>query len=292
MYKVYYSKIWHMTHNNIQLLGYKKMKLRELQLIQLEAMKQIHAICVKKHIQYYIIAGTLLGAIRHGGYIPWDDDIDIAMMRNDYETFKSVFSQEIDNQKYFLQNYTTDKYFQPALQRVCIKNTIQDLPTEYHLHNCKNTFIDIFPLDNAPNEIKLRLHQAKRLAHIDRLINLKLYHIYEKDNWLSTFVKQITSFCLSAIPLTILRVARVKEMTRYNHIPTQCVASTVSKYGYTKQLMDRSIYGKPVLINFEGVKLYGPNQADNYLLHLYGRDYMQEPPIEKRELPYDVYIKV
>ena len=114
------------------------MEIRELQLLQLDVMKEIHEVCIKHKIEYYLIAGSVLGAVRHGGFIPWDDDIDIAMMRSQYDEFRSVFYEEFDQTKYFLQDYDTDNEHRPALMRLCIKGTIQDLPYEYHLKNCKN----------------------------------------------------------------------------------------------------------------------------------------------------------
>ena len=70
---------------------YRKLELKELQAIILKTMKTIHTFCVDNNIEYYIIAGTLLGSIRHGGFIPWDDDIDIAMTRDNYEKFRGLF---------------------------------------------------------------------------------------------------------------------------------------------------------------------------------------------------------
>ena len=119
----------------------KIISLRELQMMQLATMKEIHAFCATHQINYYIIGGTLLGAIRHKGFIPWDDDIDIAMMRKDYDRFVELFAKEGNKEKYFLQNYSTEKNFQPALSRVCIKGTYMDVPAEHHIHICKNTYI-------------------------------------------------------------------------------------------------------------------------------------------------------
>lgn len=270
--------------------GYRKMPLRELQLLQLDTMKQIHEVCEKHDINYYIIGGTLLGAIRHKGFIPWDDDIDIAMMRKDYERFKTIFTSEFDCSKFFLQHYDSDKDFRPAMLRVCIKDTIQDYPSEAHHRNCKNTYVDIFPLDNVPDSAVERDKHIKELLNIDRLINIKLYHIYEYNSkWYILFKKIISKFLF--VSLKTLQHKRVKSMTKYKNVSTQCVASTVSKYGYEKQIMDREIYGKPTLYTFEDTMLYGVEQYDKYLTKLFSKKYMELPPKNKRERPHDVYIK-
>lgn len=266
------------------------LSLRELQLLQLDTMKHIHAVCVQEGINYYMIGGTLLGAIRHHGFIPWDDDIDIAMLRCDYERFKRVFNAHFSADSYFLQSYDTDRDFRPAMLRVCIKGTYQDLRSEAHLKNCKNTYIDIFPLDNVPDEKTLQEKQARALQKTDRLIELKLYHLYPGNSRLYVLLKKIVSILLRIIPLSYLQRRRVAIMTKYADSETHNVSSTVSKYGYMKQVMDKQIYGVPTLYTFEDVEFYGVENYDAYLSQLFGKRYMQLPPEEKREKPHDVYI--
>ena len=271
--------------------GYRKMELRELQLMQLEVMKLIHNVCVKNDIKYYIIAGTLLGAVRHGGFIPWDDDIDIAMMREDYEKFKLIFHKEFDQSKFFLQYYDTDKCFQPALMRFCIKDTIMDIPSEYHLHHCKNSYLDIFPLDNAPAAKELQDQHSKEISKIDNIIRWHYYHIYEKDNLANIFIKKVVSMFLRLLPLESIKKKRLKVMQMYNNNETGFVCSTVSHYKYSKQVMSKEVYGEPKLMKFETTELYAPAKYIDYLEHLYGKNYMKLPPVEKREKPSEVYVK-
>lgn len=266
------------------------LSLRELQLLQLDAMKSIHAVCVQEGINYYMIGGTLLGAIRHRGFIPWDDDIDIAMFRCDYERFKRIFKEHFSSDNYFLQSYDTDQDFRPAMLRVCIKGTYQDLRSEAHLKNCKNTYIDIFPLDNVPDEKTLQEKHAMELQKTDRLIELKLYHQYPNNSYLYILLKKIVSILLRIIPLSYLQERRVRIMTRYADTETRNVSSTVSKYGYMKQVMDKRIYGVPTLYKFEDTEFYGVENYDAYLSHLFGQHYMQIPSEEKREKPHDVYL--
>ena len=104
--------------------------LRKVQLRLLDMLLYIDRICKENCIDYWLSSGTLIGAVRHGGFIPWDDDIDIAMLREDYEHFRAVFNDSFDTTKFFLQNIFTDNDFQPSLMRLCIKGTIQDVPSE------------------------------------------------------------------------------------------------------------------------------------------------------------------
>ena len=265
-----------------------RLSLREVQLMQLELMKEVDSVCRKHNITYYLIAGSCLGAVRHGGFIPWDDDIDIAMMRSDYNRFASIFNKEFDLHKYFLQNYDSDRQFSPALSRICIKGTFVDLKSERHLKTCKNTYIDVFPLDNVPDDEKSRKLHKDRLRILDRLIGLKQYHLYRNTIW-ERITKSFVSLLLCVLPLRYLQLRRVKEMTRYSSVDTKCVCSTVSKYGYDRQVMDRKIYGVPARIVFEVIEVNVPEYTSEYLQLLYGNNYMQIPPKNKRVQPQTVY---
>lgn len=269
----------------------KKISLRELQMMQLTTMKEIHVFCTTHHINYYIIGGTLLGAIRHNGFIPWDDDIDIAMMRKDYDRFVELFSKEGNKEKYFLQNYSSEKNFQPALSRVCIKDTYMDVPAEHHLNICKNTYIDVFPLDNVPDSLDERELQRKDLLNVDKMFERKLGRVYVPGflGW-KKIMKCIISASMFYIPYSKLQARRVLIMKRFSDSKTECVCSTVSQYGYNRQIMDRRIYGTPTLYRFEDTELYGPEKYDAYLTQLYGKNYMQIPPENKRVKPHDVYL--
>lgn len=269
----------------------KKLSIRELQILQLDAMKTVHAFCVKHNIEYYMIGGTLLGAIRHKGFIPWDDDIDIAMMRKDYDRFVDTFIGEMDSDKYFLQNYETDIDFQPALSRLCIKGTLLDLPFERHLKLCKNTYIDIFPLDNVPDDDSLVYKMKKELSIVDKIFDLKMGRVYRNGFLGYKFIiKRGIRLFLSCISLKRLQKRRIEIMTKYKNENTTRVSSTVSKYGFSKQIMPREVYGKPHLYVFEDTKLYGVEKPEDYLTHLFGPSYMEIPPVSQRQQSYDVYL--
>lgn len=261
-----------------------------IQEIILNMYKEIKIILDENNIKYYALGGTFLGAIRHKGFIPWDDDIDIAMLRPDYEKFVDLFSQKSDKSKYFLQNYDSEKEFQPALSRVCIKGTFSDVPAEKHLNICKNVYIDVFPLDNVPDAENDREIQKKDLLKIDRFFEAKLGRIYNTGIFgIKKYAKRILSFSLKIIPYEVLQKRRLDVMKRFEGIQTECVCSTVSQYGYDRQIMNRKIYGIPTLYKFRDTKLYGPQMYDEYLRHLYGNNYMELPPENKRVKPHDAF---
>lgn len=269
---------------------YKRIELKELQSIILSSMKDIHSFCVKHNIQYYCIAGTVLGAVRHGGFIPWDDDIDIAMTRENYERFRALFSNYYTD-KYFLQDYRSDNDFGLALMRVCIKGTYIDWPAQNHLRNCKCAYIDIFPLDNVPENEKLQREQERSIKLLNKLCHLKLYKVGETRNIINFIGKLFIHILLKVVPLQML--VRMKEMimTAYDDRPSEYICSMQSHYSYKKQTISRSVYGSPTLIRFEDTHFFAPEHCEIYLNKLYG-NYMELPPVEKRTKKSNAYITV
>lgn len=127
-------------------------KTKELQLIEIELLRVFIESCQKLSLKYYVIGGTLLGTVRHNGFIPWDDDVDVAMCRDDYEKWLKEAPKLIDSDKYFIQNNHSDRYF-PANFTKLRKNesTFIELPVKkLDIHH--GIFIDIFPLDYYPEK--------------------------------------------------------------------------------------------------------------------------------------------
>ena len=267
---------------------YKRIELKELQSIILSSMKDIHSFCVKHSIQYYCIAGTVLGAVRHGGFIPWDDDIDIAMTRENYERFRALFSNYYTD-KYFLQDYRSDNDFGLALMRVCIKGTYIDWPAQNHLRNCKCAYIDIFPLDNVPVDEQLQIKQAKQMNYLNKICNIKLYKVGQTKNVFNFIAKSLLHVVLKVISTRALVWMKEKVMTTYDNKDSEYLCSMQSHYNYKKQTFKRSVYGTPTLIGFEDTQFYVPEQFENYLKQLYG-NYMELPPKEKRKIISNAYI--
>lgn len=131
-------------------------ELRRVQLVQLEILKHIDKFCREHKIKYSLAYGTILGAVRHGGFIPWDDDLDIMMLRKDYDRFLALWK---DNEEYILQNHETNNDFSQSFTKIRKKNTAfvqeTDLGKSYH----KGIFVDIFPLYRVPEGKLKRLSQ-------------------------------------------------------------------------------------------------------------------------------------
>ena len=266
----------------------KKLSLKESQGLQIELMKQIHNVCEINGITYYLIAGSCLGAIRHGGFIPWDDDIDIGMMRSDYEKFIQVFSSSMNEEKYHLQNYRTEPKVHFALSRICIKGTYYYNEKTEKMDINHSAYIDLFPLDNVPDNSISRKIQHYCYYLLKLLIVSRTQKFQKKKSIIFfSFMRLIAKL----FPLNTLHKYRDYIMSLYKNNQTKCVCSIASKYSHKKQTISRKIYGNPHKVKFEDTYFNVPENTDAYLRQLYGKNYMQLPPVEKRVEPHPIFIE-
>lgn len=264
----------------------KLLNITEVQKMQLELMKRLHAFLQSNDIKYYLIAGSALGAVRHQGFIPWDDDIDIGMFRSDYEKFLSVadeFSSE-----YEIANYRNANNCDFGLTRFYFPNTyIEDLSiTQTKLD--KRLYFDVFPLDNVPDcpeELKRYEKSVRKKKKQIAKIDVRDFN----NKWYVLLVKKMFSCILVPFRQRILR-SFDRLMRKYEKEDTLSVCSLCSQYSFKKQVMKKDIYGTPVLHEFADAMFFVPEKIEEYLTILYGADYMQIPPVEKRRKGYNIYL--
>jgi lipopolysaccharide cholinephosphotransferase len=255
-----------------------KTYLRKLQLTELEILKEIHRICKKNDIKYYLIGGTLLGAVRHGGFIPWDDDIDIALPRKDYEKFCSVCEDELAP-IYQIRNIKTDKGFWLNYSKIEKKNTIFVECGGTTITPKPGIFVDIFVLDKVPSENGF----IKRI--VTRLVKYTTAEIYYRQ--LNNSKRNIRSK-LYFLPLSICRLKDLFVVS--NYLQNLFTASSESgyyinygsQYPGNKETYPIKAFGSPIEMKFEDGCFYVPEDYSYVLGHVFGSDYMQLPPEEKR----------
>lgn len=250
---------------------------------QLELLEYVHNQCVKHDLIYYLFAGTLLGAIRHKGFIPWDKDLDVALPRNDYEKLISYIHEDSDNRSlYFLGTYKNQKdHYSPHAILYLNDTVVTDVNGVSLSKNLKShpgVYIDIFPLDNGPDNIVLQKRQAKKLASLKRLMYYKKGELFHKG-FFYTAGKKTISFVLKIFPLKSLMKKIDKEMTRYNCSNTNYLIDGGTSYTYERTILEKSIYGQPIQIEFENKMFFGPQNPASYLKKYYG-DYMKQPSTE------------
>ncbi len=136
-------------------------ELRKIQLLQLDILKEVDRICRKHGIKYTLCGGSLLGAIRHGGFIPWDDDIDVSMLREDYERFLKICGWELDKRKYFVQTVDTDPGYRWIYGKIILKGTVYVRAGQESIKSCNGIFIDIFPRDGKFDNFVIGYIQSK-----------------------------------------------------------------------------------------------------------------------------------
>ena len=258
-------------------------ELKILQNEQLKIMDQIHSFCTANQISYYMIAGTLLGAVRHGGFIPWDIDIDIAMMREDYERFRMTFDGTCEN--YECHSYHSDDlYLRPHME---VHNKKTHIVSRYDKFNkeslYRGIFVDIFPLDVVPREQVLQEKQARLIAKCKRKMYYKRVYCYKKEGFLKILAKRLASLTLMMKSRKSLCQKLDQVMRTYEKdLSSGYVCSMASHYSYKKQTMPILFYGEPTLLAFEDRQYMAPACYREYLTQLYG-DYMT-PPSKKQQI--------
>lgn len=249
--------------------------LRKLQLTQLQILKDVAILCHKYNIVYYLIGGTLLGTIRHKGFIPWDDDIDIAMMREDYEKFLSV-SNELGD-RYCVQNKHSDKRVSVSFTKIRLNNTYYPERGTINSGIHSGIFIDIFPLDFI--DPKKVVRNALSSFAIKFLSLLSLY----KGGYRFRRYRILNFVLILFSGMSFERINKisnwyVKSITKKK---THFVTSLFSGYGYKRQILPSYVYGLGRNLFFEDSEFTVPSHYDFYLVHLFG-EYANLPPENKR----------
>lgn len=250
--------------------------VKEVQGKILETMKYIDALCRKHGITYYIMGGTALGAVRHGGFIPWDDDLDIFMAPSEYEIFKKVFEAE-DSPLFVLQEWrTTPDYLEYAKVRMNGTTFIEEaFKDRKDLH--QGIYVDIMILHKVPESKfiqKLVYYESKFVT---------LYALSQR-NWKpkSTSQKLVLN-SLKFMPCKLMAKCFYRRIYKYDDMKTSfkyCYWITPAKF--RSGLFDSSFFSDPVDIPFEDTVLLGSKKIKEYLEYRYG-DYMKLPSKEAQQ---------
>lgn len=247
--------------------------IKECQAILLDIAKQFVDICDRHNITYYMLGGTMLGAVRHKGFIPWDDDMDFGVMREDFDTLLVALDKELPKQ---FKAYTW-KNSRNILGQVV---KIADERTETH-ELYKEGFtpmginIDIFPLDytNGRNKCKRALSHLIKRVYAYKYLSLKSRSLLKK---IAAIIIKPLLFWMSKATYTSW-VTSLDSSDDGNYI-----VNNSGIYG-AKEIISKDVWGEPKKYQFEDTQFYGPADADSFLKHIYG-DYMQLPPEGKRHI--------
>jgi len=246
-------------------------ELRRLQQIELEILREFIQVCRRHGLRYFVLYGSCIGAVRHGGFIPWDDDIDVGMPRPDYEEFLKVAQAELP-EKYFIQTGRTDPDCTNTFAKIRNSETcfIEKSNAKYHINH--GVFIDIFPLDGFNGD--------KGFLRKKKLYEIQLRHTVDAP-YPSKLKKAV---CLLAGALTPdyrkVRDKLAQIITQKDYDESEIVGSYCG-WPPELEMMPKEVFGNGTPVPFEGMTVLIPEKYDAYLRQLYG-DYMTPPPEEKR----------
>ena len=258
--------------------------IRIIQLKELDIVRAFVQVCNDNDLTYYMVGGTLLGAARHKGFIPWDDDMDFAMPRADYERFlEGLYKQLPEHIKVDHFRFDPSVYFYPLkLMNTEVKVTERRLEK---FDQVSYLSIDVFPVDGLPNNwLKRKLYKLKfyyykmmiGFCNVDRLRTNVKRSAYEK-----ILIRFAEVFQLNKrLSLTKIRNKYDRFLKKNSREHCDLIGDITGRYGF-REFVPRGYFGTPKKLPFEDLELAAPARYDDYLRHIYG-DYMKLPPEEDR----------
>ena len=263
----------------------KLTDLRKLQILEVNLLSKFQEICENHKLTYYFVGGGLIGALRHGGFIPWDDDLDIVMPRDDYEKFMDICKDGVDG-GYGVAHYKKgfDKDWNTPFSRFVDLESEINCPTNFSMTKM-NVWIDLFAIDGTPDNPILRwlhfkyilfLRYLLVLSDINKRAGYKKRPFYERA--ILYFFKIIPLFqCLNTKHIAAIME---KSMKQYKINESKYCCNYMGLYR-EKEIQPKERWGTPATLNFEGIKVKVPELYHEFQTHIYG-NYMQLPPVEKR----------
>lgn len=262
------------THHVFEAWWKDEIDNKDLKNIQLDLLRKTADFCEKNDIRYFLCGGTLLGAIRHQGYIPWDDDIDISMPRPDYDRFISLFNNP-DNYYQVIDMSNNAKYGFPFAKVHDTRTIVDELQ---YKKDQFGVYIDIFPIDGVgEDEQVFRILRLRKLLHTKKANNYQRKHSKKIINSLGKII---------LLPFSTHYILKMmdKEARKYPFGSTGRAGIIINPYG-TREIMDIHIFDKAIKKKFEDREYMVPEGYDAWLRSIY-KDYMQYPPIEQRKSPH------
>ena len=270
----------------------KKIDLEEMKKIELRTMEQIDSICKAEGFRYSLCGGTLLGAVRHKGFIPWDDDIDIFMPRKDYDAFVKYC---VENETPFALLCTeTNSDYGYIYAKAIAKDTVIVEKTANRRHIDLGVFVDVFPVDGMGKDLK----DAKKNFNKTRFLR----ELLVASNWKTFFRSKTRSIIYEPIRFAFFLMSRfarpdklidkIQKASRKIDFDSSVYAGNLGGTYRFRETMETSVQNEFTELEFEGRKFSAIKNYDSYLKNLYG-DYMQLPPEEKRitHHMFDAYYK-
>jgi lipopolysaccharide cholinephosphotransferase len=260
-------------------------ELRKMQLIQVDILTEFDRVCRENNITYILDAGTMLGAARHKGFLPWDDDIDIRMLRSEYDRFSEIADKELGNGVYF-QTYKNDKYYPWLYSKLRMSGTRAVRVGQENIPMKDGVWVDIFPCDGVPSNAK-EFRKRSRAALICRKI---LYARVARDS-AGKLSQRLFWKCVCLIPKSVAYRVAENLSRKYNETNCTKVGSLGWHAAKDTNGFDIKWFQELTDVEFEGKMCMAPKDWDGFLRHSFGDDYMTPPPtsMQKASSPLSYY---
>ena len=249
-------------------------ELRHLQLVILDIIKDIDIVCKNNGIEYYLLGGSAIGAIRHKGFIPWDDDLDIIMTHSNYNSFLKVCKEQLNSNKYYVQEGLVD--WPLDYSKIKLRDTILKEPEGYiPATGEQGIFVDVFKLDNVSSN-RFFAYWQYVCAKVLLCYQLSLRTYKSAD-----LKKKILMYLAFPLRCGYVRDFFRRQVERLNCRESEYWGFFYGRTKYKTSILNKRIYGTPIRVPFEDTELPVPEHYHEYLTKMFG-DYMQLPPENQR----------
>ena len=250
--------------------------MTDLQSKELELLKLFTEICDKLNLRYYLVCGSALGAVKYGGFIPWDDDIDVGLIRPDYERFLREAGEYLPDWA-FLQNYKTDKAFPHIFTKLRDSRTTQIEEGLEHLPINHGMYIDILPLDGYPDSEKER----KVLRYRKKFLSWKQVCALGDAKETKVKIRNKIFRLFGYHKKTDKTIAKIEKLISKYDVETSQIWCNHGNWQGEREYATREQYGEGAVMTFEGLRVIVPENYDAYLTQKYG-DWRNDPPLDKQ----------
>lgn len=268
--------------------------LRKLQLEELKILKMFRTICEENNLRYYLLGGTLLGAVRHDGFIPWDDDMDVCMPREDYDKFQKIAEKRL-KKPYYLTSLENNKDYRYCFARIATEN-MKIRNNSANIPRIEDVWIDIIPLDGMPaNKVKNFFHKIhmyfwrsmNQIGQYDEIVDQK-----RKRSTIEGILVKIAGWKIWRNMADYRKCTRKiqKVLKKYKYDDCNTIINYMAAYGF-KETFQKEWFGEGKEYGFEDDKFIGPVDYDKVLRQIYG-EYMELPPEDQRNKHNAEIIKI
>ena len=249
--------------------------------------KWFHEFCEDNKIRYYAVGGTVLGAIRHKGFIPWDDDIDIVIPREDYNRLINTFTKPING--YLLESpYSRNGDYLYSYAKLYDTSTTL---TERTRRNCRRgLYIDVFPLDAIGDSKEVAIRNFRKFDNKNMFLMMRTCAVRKERKW----YKNLSIYLARMIPNLLINEKKLSvdldKLANSFDVGGDCYVANLNGTYRDKEIIEKRVFGNPTLYTFEDIKIYGPQYYDEYLTKIYG-EWRKLPPKDKQKTAHD-YIEL